>query len=204
MSEKLRESLSAVVDDEADEFELRRVLDELAKDPGLKASWARYHMIGTVLRGEYAHDTAGLKERVWQELSIDSFADQQNQAPEQSGAAVAGPEGIRHTSRWVSLSIAAAIAFLVVVGLGNLSPDQEQPRIAAQTSEAAEAQSTVDQSLALTQPLQAASPLALQKVVTPLDAQRAEAYKVAHSQQRFMIIASDPNAFAKMVSYQRR
>ena len=108
MSEKLRESLSAVVDDEADEFELRRVLDELAKDPGLKASWARYHMIGTVLRGEYAHDTAGLKERVWQELSIDSFADQQDQAPEQAGAAVSRarrrpphqPLGLALDRRW--------------------------------------------------------------------------------------------------------
>ena len=35
MSEKLRESLSAAMDDEADEFELRRVLDEMKK--GFKA-----------------------------------------------------------------------------------------------------------------------------------------------------------------------
>ena len=33
MSEKLRESLSAVMDGEADEFELRRVLNEIDQDP---------------------------------------------------------------------------------------------------------------------------------------------------------------------------
>ena len=31
MSEKLKESLSAIIDGEADEFELRRVLDEIDK-----------------------------------------------------------------------------------------------------------------------------------------------------------------------------
>ncbi|MDA1074992.1 MAG: anti-sigma factor, partial [Proteobacteria bacterium] len=32
MSDKLKESLSAVIDSEADEFELRRVLDEIGKN----------------------------------------------------------------------------------------------------------------------------------------------------------------------------
>ena len=42
MSEKLKESLSAVIDGEADEFELRRVLDEMNRDEVLAASWERY------------------------------------------------------------------------------------------------------------------------------------------------------------------
>ena len=41
MSEKLKESLSAVVDGEADEFELRRVLDEINRDQILAESWER-------------------------------------------------------------------------------------------------------------------------------------------------------------------
>ena len=52
MSEKLKESLSAVMDGEADEFELRRVLDEVSKDAELASSWDRYHLIGSVMRGE--------------------------------------------------------------------------------------------------------------------------------------------------------
>jgi sigma-E factor negative regulatory protein RseA len=38
MNEQLRQSLSAVVDGEADAFELRRVLDELDRDPELRAT----------------------------------------------------------------------------------------------------------------------------------------------------------------------
>jgi len=52
MTEQLRQSLSAVIDGEADAFELRRVLDELDRDPELRAAWDRYHLIGSVLRGE--------------------------------------------------------------------------------------------------------------------------------------------------------
>ena len=46
MSEKLKGSLSAVIDGEADEFELRRVLDEVDKNEELRSTWERYHLIG--------------------------------------------------------------------------------------------------------------------------------------------------------------
>ena len=52
MTEQLRQSLSAVIDGEADAFELRRVLDELDRDPELRAAWDRYHLVGSVIRGE--------------------------------------------------------------------------------------------------------------------------------------------------------
>ena len=44
MSEKLKESLSAVIDGEADEFELRRVLDEIGRNDQLALCWERYHV----------------------------------------------------------------------------------------------------------------------------------------------------------------
>lgn len=57
MSEKLQESLSALMDDEADEFELRRLLKALAEDADtdthdyseLQATWSRYHLIRDTL-----------------------------------------------------------------------------------------------------------------------------------------------------------
>ena len=39
MSEQLRESLSAAMDDEADAFELRRMLDEAQGDEALREQW---------------------------------------------------------------------------------------------------------------------------------------------------------------------
>lgn len=52
MSETLRESLSTVIDGEADEFEIRRVLDEIERNENLRETWHRFHLIGSVMRGE--------------------------------------------------------------------------------------------------------------------------------------------------------
>jgi len=44
MSEQLRESLSAMLDDEATELELRRVLRAMEDDAALGQAWQRYHL----------------------------------------------------------------------------------------------------------------------------------------------------------------
>jgi len=44
------EHLSAVFDDEAGDFEQRRLVDELTKDSKLQHDWSRYALIGDVLR----------------------------------------------------------------------------------------------------------------------------------------------------------
>lgn len=190
MSEKLRESLSAVVDDEADEFELRRVVDELAKDPALKASWDRYHMIGTMLRGEYAPNSAGLRERVWQELAIEGVAESESSEGEAAITAGSTASPSRRPGRWVSLGVAAGVAFVVSIGVGNLDFSQAPPEVAEVSPEISDVRAAVSQ-------------VALKAVATPLDEMRTEAYKVAHSQYRGMN-SPGPDAFAKMVSYQRQ
>jgi len=48
----LGESLSAMVDDQASELELRRLLKQSESDLGLHQKWSRYHMVGAVMRGE--------------------------------------------------------------------------------------------------------------------------------------------------------
>lgn len=191
MSEKLRESLSAVVDDEADEFELRRVLDELAKDPGLKASWERYHMIGTVLRNEYAPNCSGLRERVWQELAMESDFERPAGEPEPAAIAESREARPRAAARWTSLAVAAGVAFVVVVGVGSLEFGAPAPETAEAGRSAGQVQEAVNQAVAL------------KLEATPEDEERLDAYKIAHSQQRGMN-QTGPGAFAKMVSYQRR
>ncbi len=52
MSEQLKESLSAVIDGEADEFEIRRVLNEAANDPSCAACGNDIHLVRSVMRGE--------------------------------------------------------------------------------------------------------------------------------------------------------
>lgn len=48
----MKEKLSALADNELDEFETRRLLAALAADETLRATWGRYHLIGAVLRRE--------------------------------------------------------------------------------------------------------------------------------------------------------
>lgn len=50
--ESLRETLSAVMDNEADELELRRVL-AASGEPELQATWSRYQIARAAMRGEY-------------------------------------------------------------------------------------------------------------------------------------------------------
>ena len=40
------------MDGEADEFEIRRVLNEAENDPELRGVWERYHLVSSVMRGE--------------------------------------------------------------------------------------------------------------------------------------------------------
>lgn len=59
MSDKVLESLSALMDNEAEELELRRILKRMPagagegiEGDGIRAKWARYHLISATLRQE--------------------------------------------------------------------------------------------------------------------------------------------------------
>ncbi len=49
---RLKEALSALMDGEVDELELRRLLRELPASPELEATWRRYHAVQASLRQE--------------------------------------------------------------------------------------------------------------------------------------------------------
>ena len=51
------ESLSAVMDGEAQELEVRRTLDAVAGDPSLRDQWQRHHRVRDALHGQFASDT---------------------------------------------------------------------------------------------------------------------------------------------------
>jgi sigma-E factor negative regulatory protein RseA len=61
MTERVYESLSALMDDEADELELRRVLRQVRDDPELLARWERYHLVSAVLRRNAVPAPPGLR-----------------------------------------------------------------------------------------------------------------------------------------------
>lgn len=48
----LEESLSALMDNEIDDLELRRVLKALPEEEGLQSTWSRYHLISATMKQE--------------------------------------------------------------------------------------------------------------------------------------------------------
>ena len=56
MNERMRESLSALLDDEANELELERVLSHIADDDDLRQTWVRYNAARATVSGhQLAH-----------------------------------------------------------------------------------------------------------------------------------------------------
>ena len=199
MSEKLKESLSAVIDGEADEFELRRVLDEIGKDPALAASWERYHLIGAVMRRERITRSFGMRERVWTEVGFEGGTEAvaEPAALEPEVPAAGTP---RHTGRWVSVGVAATVALAVAVGFVGI-PDLSEtvsPVVADAGDRLIAPQTAGEGSLTLPSQI---TPVALTSEITPVDQARTEAYVIRHLQQLGMNRSGI--GFAKMVAYER-
>lgn len=103
MSEMMRESLSALMDDEANELEVERVLSRIAGDPELRQAWVRYNMVRAVTGGQHpAHPGLDVSARVREELAGEGR----------------GITGLRQ--RWqrplASMAVAASVAAAVVLG----------------------------------------------------------------------------------------
>ena len=189
MSEKLKEALSAVIDGEADEFELRRVLDEIGKDAALARSWERYHLIGAVMRGEHVAGSISMRERVWAEASLAQVPAATDAKPERTQS----PGSVRAgMGRWIPAAVAATVAVAVIVGFLSVGEVAEltSPVVADRTEVPDDRHRVAGQGA-----------LALNTNVTVSDQTRTDAYMVRHFQQLGMNQAGI--GFARMVAYER-
>jgi len=139
MDDRLKESISALMDDEANELELQRVLSK-TDDDEVTRTWQRYHQVRSVLRGEgdigfeldvrqsifaaldkeYASDSSV-------EASIQEFGGQRlgGQELENGQPLAASERSVEDSSRWRwggGLALAASVVFALVVTLqyGNV------------------------------------------------------------------------------------
>lgn len=100
--EALQESLSAVMDNEADELELRRVLAACGEDAELRATWSRYQLARAVMHREPAMPKLDIAAGVFAAL-----ADEAAPAP-------------RSRSPWRNvgrLAVAASVTLAVLAGV---------------------------------------------------------------------------------------
>ncbi len=121
MSDKLRESLSALMDNEANELELQRLLKQVGDDAELRQTWIRYQAARTAMHGhEGAHFQLDISGRVRQAVERDS------------GARSLKERLLRPVA---SFAVAASVAATVVIGGQQLAevggPDALQARVAS-------------------------------------------------------------------------
>lgn len=128
MSDHIRQSLSNLMDNEADELELRRVLKACDEQEEAVECWHRYHLMRSVMHKELEQDTLfDISAQV-------SAAIADEPAPEQEQPKA--PPGwkdkvVAITDDWavkgaIAASVAAAVVFLMP------APEAEQPMLATQ------------------------------------------------------------------------
>ncbi|MEP4484475.1 MAG: sigma-E factor negative regulatory protein [Halioglobus sp.] len=123
MSEQLRESLSALMDDEANELEVERLLREMPAAAELRQTWVRYHVARDALKGQrIEHSQIDLSVQVREAI-----------AQEKPPLASTAQRLLRPVA---SFAVAASVAATVVLGgqqlsqLGNTGADQAGSAIA--------------------------------------------------------------------------
>ncbi|MCH4561749.1 MULTISPECIES: sigma-E factor negative regulatory protein [Halomonas] len=108
MSQNARESLSALMDNEGDELELRRVLKSLDDSPDAADAWRRYHLMRSLMRREPGVDLAT-------DLSAGVMARLQDERAPHLEPEV--PSTRRSLPFARSAGIAAAVSLMVISGV---------------------------------------------------------------------------------------
>ncbi len=113
MSERLRESLSAMMDGEANELELERILSRIGEDSELRQTWIRYSAVRSLNTGEgVANLSLDISQAVQSAIAQDS----------KSFAGKASSAGAKRLLKpFASFAVAASVAATVVIGGQQLS-----------------------------------------------------------------------------------
>ena len=119
MSERLQESLSAVIDGEANELELERVLSRIGSDEELRQTWVRYSAVHTLnAGGQIATMSLDVSQSVREAIASDG---RREGVQKSAGAAQ------RFLKPFASFAVAASVAATVVIGGQQLYQIGEDP-----------------------------------------------------------------------------
>lgn len=121
--EVLDESLSAVMDGEADELELRRVLAASGDDSAVRERWARYQLARDVMH----------RQSVLPQLDLAAAVSAAIEAEDaQAAAPAAKPTGSWH--QVARFAVAATVTLAVLVGVRFYNGQDEAPQLAQQAA----------------------------------------------------------------------
>lgn len=124
--QRANDSISALMDGEVGEFELRRTLEQIAQDPDQAQQWRRYHVARAALKGEmqaglHLDISAGVMSALEQEPTYH---------PSAYDRPVQDSKVHKPVSRWwrsiSSMAVAASVTAAVILGAGNFSESPSQ------------------------------------------------------------------------------
>jgi sigma-E factor negative regulatory protein RseA len=123
----LRESISALMDGEVAELEMRRTLGALANDPDLRATWHRYQLISMAMRGDLPGDLVDLSKQIGEAIDAEP------------AHRVAGPlnNAVVATKKWISplgrIAVAASVAVMAVFVMQKFQSEAPAANLVAAT-----------------------------------------------------------------------
>ncbi|MDP6652298.1 MAG: sigma-E factor negative regulatory protein [Gammaproteobacteria bacterium] len=128
MSQFEKESLSALLDNEADDLELRRLLRSMADNPDLCNTWSRYNLAQSVLHDAGMPVSSALSARINQQLQTE---------PALSAVTKTSSVWQQTLSKF---AIAASVAAIFVVAFQATLNNSSTPDLVQQETGAAEQQ----------------------------------------------------------------
>ena len=171
MSSYEQESLSALVDGEADELELRRVLKAMDSDAEIAQKWQRYHLAQSVLhdRGVPVQDSlaAAVALQIADEPPLSANSPQRWQ---------------HHLSR---IAIAACVAVVAVIALQPPETGPQAPSLVQETSIESTPELTAATTLLADSPQVEVDPVASQRLREYIEGMRfdpQEPVRIEHLQ----------------------
>jgi sigma-E factor negative regulatory protein RseA len=141
---KVRESLSAMVDNEASEFELFRTTKMLSEDDELRQAWHRYHLASSVMGTEGPIIATDLSAQIASaieletELSVPTVEDKRTSESEYRA------ENSSSNTTFSKIAIAASVAVVAVFGVQFLQLGPENIVNAPSNELASKATNEVD------------------------------------------------------------
>ncbi len=145
MDEKLKESLSALVDGEAHELEVKRLLSH-CDESELVSQWRRYHQIGDgIKQAETTSDwsdfdiSGSLRERLadieMEDVDQDPAVNVDSSEPVISHDEKGHQPAAKRSAHWLNYAAAVGVMALLLVTLIRTDPDTQQSIASAVPSE---------------------------------------------------------------------
>lgn len=125
MADRSSESVSALMDGEVADFELRRTLDRLESEPELADAWQRYHVVRSVMRNE---EVAGFELDISDQVMSALSSEATHELKAEDGA-MERSDHSKKQSFWkpmASMAAAASVTAMVILGVQNVNQPEAE------------------------------------------------------------------------------